>query len=127
MDMSYFDKSKRRIFSKGEERKYDNKSVFNVCLGAEYKLNDKYYIRSGVFTDYANTPSDNEELRLLETEHINLFGASVSVSRKSNELSYLTIGTSFRFGDGKATIKEDPEPVLSVTQTVFNLFLSASF
>lgn len=127
MDISYFEKSKRRIFSKAEERKYNNSSVLNASIGTEYRLNDKYYVRSGLFTDFSNTPSNDEELHLLETEHIDLYGLSFSVSRKSNELSYITIGTSFRFGKGKATIKEDPVPVLDVTQTVFNLFLSASF
>ncbi|MBU0995438.1 MAG: outer membrane protein transport protein [Proteobacteria bacterium] len=125
-DLSYFSGSERRVFSKGMNRNYDDKSVLNVALGAEFQISPNYAARCGLFTDLANTPSGDRDLYWIETEHVDLYGISASITRKTDAKNDITLGMSYRFGDGKAVIRVDPELVQDVRQSVYTVFLSAT-
>ncbi len=125
-DLSYYTSSKRRVFSKGIERSFEDDSVLDVALGTECKINKNYFFRMGIFTDFASTPSSDLELYEIESEHVDLYGFSLSISRQHKKGSYITLGTTIKRGEGKACLREDPELILDVSQFSLSLFISAA-
>lgn len=81
---------------------FSTKSFVNGAVGAEYTFSEKWILRAGVYTDYANTDMDGlafDERR----ESIDMYGATASLTRKQEEKMF-TLGTAFGYGEGEAAL-----------------------
>jgi long-subunit fatty acid transport protein len=101
-------------------------SVLNFAVGAEYYLNSQWAVRSGLYSNYANTP----ELRTtgvsgIQPEHVDMYGLSVSISHflRSSSLSF---GFTFMNGNGKAQLFSPDSSGNTSLQDV-NIFTLTSF
>ncbi|MBI3479443.1 MAG: outer membrane protein transport protein [Nitrosomonadales bacterium] len=83
----------------------DKVATLNAALGMEYYLSKKWAIRAGLFTNNANTPDIQAGVTNYE-EKINLYGASLSVSKFSGNSS-VTLGGSVNYGKGQSQILGD--------------------
>jgi len=97
-DLSFYGSAKGFKSDPGDDRV----AVINAAFGTEYYLNEKWALRGGLFTDKANTPKiksgDSNAL-----DHVDLYGASLSACYFTRQ-SAITLGTTYRFGSGKAQI-----------------------
>lgn len=75
---------------------YDNRSVFNVSIGGNYHITEKFWIQAGGFTDFS--PVDQEQSTVFRS--INLFGTTLGVSYVSNNFTG-AVGIRFNFGSSK--------------------------
>ena len=82
------------------DKTYDMSAVINGAIGAEYYLTPSWALRAGFFTDFANTPEAIDG-NANQSEHIDLFGGSLSVSHFTKNTS-LTVGGNYKYGSGKA-------------------------
>jgi long-chain fatty acid transport protein len=99
--------------------------VLNVALGTEYYFNKNWAIRGGVFTDYANTPRIDPAL-ILQDEHIDLYGASLSLSFFTRNTS-ITLGGNVSLGNGKSQSQSGSVEIQDVRENAWTLFLSSSY
>lgn len=100
-------------------------SVVNMAIGAEYYPNAGIALRGGLYTNMANTP----ELisgKTYQPEHIDMYGASLSVSSFSR-LSSLTVGGNYAYGKGKAQIIGDDPSIQDAVMQNLTVFVSATF
>ncbi|MBI5193371.1 MAG: hypothetical protein HZA08_08035 [Nitrospirae bacterium] len=100
-------------------------SIFNIAVGAEYYLYEDLALRGGLHTNYSNTPkviSGNVN----QTEHIDMYGASLSISHFARSTS-LTIGGSYEYGTGKAQIISGNTTLQDMVMQSLTLFVSAAF
>lgn len=100
-------------------------SIFNIAIGAEYYLYEDLALRGGIHTNFANTPkliSGNT----LQPEHIDMYGASLSISRFARSTS-LTIGGSYDYGKGDAQIIFGNPTIQELVMQSLTLFVSAAF
>lgn len=100
-------------------------SIFNIAIGAEYYLYEDLALRGGLYTNFANTPkliSGKKD----QAEHIDMYGASISISRFARSTS-LTMGGSYEYGTGKAQIISDDAAIQDVVMQSLTLFVSAAF
>src|SRR4030066_547610 len=74
----------------------------NAAVGAEYYPSARIALRSGLFTNMANTPKLTTG-EANEPEHIDMYGASLSISHFTRSSS-LTFGGSYSYGTGKSHI-----------------------
>lgn len=96
----------------------------NAALGAEYYPSATIALRSGLFTNMANTPKLTT-LDANEPEHIDMYGASLSISHFTRSSS-LTFGGSYSYGTGKSHIYGDTS-IQDVEMQNITAFLSAAF
>ena len=96
----------------------------NAAVGAEYYPGARIALRGGLFTNMANTPKlttgDADE-----PEHIDMYGASLSISHFTRSSS-LTFGGSYSYGTGKSHIFGDTS-IQDVEMQNITAFLSAAF
>ena len=100
-------------------------AVINGALGAEYYLSKNWAVRSGLFTDFSNTPAVVDG-GTDQKEHIDLFGGSLTVSHFTKNTS-ISCGGSYKFGSGKAQILGGNSPIQDVTSNSWTLFVSSSY
>ncbi len=104
---------------------YGNKeSTLNLAIGTEYYLNKNWAVRTGGYTNMANTPVIQAGVTSIE-ERINLYGVSLSVSNFTNGSS-ITLGTSINYGKGKSQILNNTS-VQDATTLGWLMFLSSSY
>jgi long-chain fatty acid transport protein len=104
---------------------YGNKeSTLNAAIGVEYYLNKNWAVRTGGYTNIANTPAIQAGVTSIE-EKINLYGLSLSVSNFTNGSS-ITLGTSINYGKGKSQILNNTS-VQDATTLGWLMFLSSSY
>ena len=116
-DFSYYGNVKDSTFG-------DREAIWNIALGTEYYLNEKWAVKGGLFTDKANTPKINSgDVNALD--HVDLYGGSLSLSYFTRQSS-ITIGSTYRFGSGKAQILGNNQ-IQDVKSQVWTSFLSASY
>lgn len=116
-DLSYYSKVTDYAFGNKEP-------TWNVALGTEYYLDEKWAIKGGFFTDRANTP----KIKIGDTnayDHVDLYGASLSTSYFSRQSS-ITLGVTYRYGVGQAQILGNQE-IQDVKSQALTAFLSASY
>ncbi len=106
-------------------RDFDFKAVNNISLGAEYYLSRTWAMRGGLYTDFANTPKISSD-KINQSEHIDLYGATLSLSRFTRNTS-VTFGGGYTHGDGKAQIIGGSYNVQDVVSKGWMLFLSSSY
>lgn len=101
--------------------------VLNLALGAEYYLNDRYAMRGGLYTDFANTETvRNDGLTANQPEHIDIYGATWSLTRFTRSTS-TTLGLGYAFGQGDAQVAANSTAIQQVEVNNFNAFLSAAY
>lgn len=116
-DFSYYAKAKDDAFG-------DKEATWNIALGTEYYLNEKWAVRGGFFTDRANTPKINSgDVNALD--HVDLYGGSLSASYFTRQSS-ITIGSAYRYGAGKSQILGGTQ-IQDVKAQAWTHTLSASY
>lgn len=128
LGIAYF-ASPSLLFS-GDIRYYERvsdekKETFNVALGTEYYLNEKWAIRAGLFTDRANTPKLSSA-RTGQNDHIDLYGVSFSVTRFTRSSS-ISVGGNYTFGSGEAQAIADSPCIYDVDMQNLTFFVSAGY
>jgi long-chain fatty acid transport protein len=101
--------------------------VLNLALGAEYYLNDRYAMRGGLYTDFANTEKLRKDgLTANQPEHIDIYGATWSLTRFTRSTS-TTLGLGYAYGAGDAQVIDGSTAVQKVEVNNLNAFLSAAY
>jgi long-chain fatty acid transport protein len=103
----------------------DKVATLDAALGMEYYLSKKWALRTGVFSNVANTPNIQAGVTSIE-EHINLFGGSMSMTHFTGDSS-VTLGGSLSYGVGQAQIGTPSTDVQRATTFGWTLFLSSSY
>lgn len=103
----------------------DKKAVLNLALGTEYYFNKDWAIRGGLFTNRANTP-DLDPAQMNQREQMDLYGASLSLSRFTRNTS-VSLGGNVSYGTGKAQIERDSTAIQDASTFGWTLFLSSSY
>ena len=101
VNMTYYTETKRKDDNKTPST-FSTKSFVNAAVGAEYSFSEKWILRAGVFTDYANTNMDGiafDERR----ESIDMYGATASLTHKREKKMY-TLGSAVSYGEGEASL-----------------------
>jgi hypothetical protein len=101
-------------------------ALANLALGAEYSLSNTWTVRGGAFTDLANTP-DVVATGTQQDEHVDLYGASMSVRHFMKKTTSVTLGGSYANGTGKAQIRGGSNDIQTVKLTEWTVFLSSSY
>lgn len=105
----------------------DMSTVVNFSLGAEYYMNERYAVRGGIYSDLANTAKvKNDGLTANQPEHIDLYGATLSLTRYTRSTS-TTLGVGYAYGKGDAQIVANSPKVQSVEVQNLQIFLSAAY
>jgi len=105
---------------------FDNRvSTVDVALGTEYYVAKKWAVRAGLFTNVANTTPIQAGVTNIE-EHINIFGASLSLTHFTGDTS-VTIGGSLSSGRGQSQITGDINNVQDASTFGWTMFLSSSY
>jgi len=107
----------------------DVETTINGAIGVEYYLTNSLPVRTGFFTNFANTPAlDENEARAPGATnrdmHTDLYGISLSLSWQSRNSS-ITLGGFYQFGSGKAEIVEAGD-IQDVEIGMFQLGLTGS-
>lgn len=76
--------------------------VVNFALGSEYYITKNWAARAGLYTDFANTPKIVEG-GINQSEHINIYGATASISHFTRNAS-VTLGGGLTYGTGQSQI-----------------------
>lgn len=97
----------------------------NVAVGAEYYPTERIALRGGLFTNMANTPELSSG-KTDQLEHIDMYGASLSISRFTRASS-LTLGGSYSMGSGEAQLFSGSTSIQDVDMQNFSAFISAAF
>ena len=87
-----------------EETKNYNQT-WNLGFGSEYYINDTWAVRSGLYTNNANSPSLKSGVPN-QAEHIDIYGLSLSFSRFTRTSS-ITGGINYTYGEGDAQLGAD--------------------
>ena len=116
-DVSYFEEVRSSSF--------DAEKVVNYAFGIEYYLDAEWAIRGGIYTNESNTPEVSSS-KLNQSDHVDLTGFSVSISRFS-QTSSITIGLSVASGDGEAQVITGSPEIQDLEQTIETLYLSTSY
>lgn len=100
-------------------------AVVNGALGAEYYINKNWAVRSGLFTDFANTPKVVSG-GINQKEHIDMFGGSMTVSHFTKNTS-ISCGGSYKYGSGKSQIEGGNAAIQDATANNWTIFVSSSY
>jgi hypothetical protein len=100
-------------------------SVVNFSIGTEYYFSEKYAIRAGFYSDYANTP-DLSSGFINQTENIDLYSASLSFTVYHSSAG-ITLGCLYGFGDGDAQIISNSAVIQDVEISNLAVYLSANY
>lgn len=103
----------------------DREGTWNLALGLEYYLTSHWAVRTGFFTDRANTP-EVEEGRQDQSPHVDLYGGSLSLSHLTRSSS-VTLGASYSTGRGEDQVVGGSPAVQDVEISSLSVFLSASY
>lgn len=103
----------------------DYEPVLNGAVGIEYYLNPSIALRSGLFTDFANTPKLKSN-RVNQREHVDNYGAAFSLSY-STKNSTITLGAVYVYGTGKAQIISGQRDIQKVRTDTISVFVGTSY
>ncbi len=100
-------------------------SSFNFAIGTEYYFTDIYALRSGFYTDNANT-SELSSNGVNQDEHVDIYGISLSLSRFSKNSS-ITLGFSYGIGNGEANVIQDSNAIYDVSIENISFYISSTY
>jgi long-chain fatty acid transport protein len=103
----------------------ERETVVNFALGAEYYFTEKWALRGGFWSDFANTPelSDN---KINQPEHVNLFGTSLNLTYFHRQSS-ISLGLNYSFGEGEAQVVSNSYAIQDVENRAMTLYISAGY
>lgn len=104
-----------------EVRDREVQGTWNLAMGTEYYLNNQWAVRSGVFTNHANTSSNVERF-----DHVDLYGLSASIARFTRNSS-LDLGFSYAWGSGRGQVLPANRATQRVQAENITVFLSSSY
>ena len=116
-DISYFEEVSGSTF--------DAEEVINYALGVEYYFTPAWAIRSGLYTNNANTPELSPD-EVNQFDHVDMTGISLSISRFSARSS-VTLGIAVASGEGEAQVISRSSEIQDVEQTTETLYLSTAY
>jgi long-chain fatty acid transport protein len=99
--------------------------TWNAAVGAEYYLSGNWAVRSGLYTNRANTPSLDDG-GVNQPEHIDYYGAAFSLTRFTRNSS-ITGGFSLSRGSGEAQVIGGSTDIQDVRAGSEMFFLSTSY
>lgn len=120
MDVTYF----TAVADESDPSK-NKASVVNGSFGFEYFVTKNYAIRAGGYTNMSNT-YDVKQGYLGQSEHINMYGGTFSVSNYSKSTS-ITMGGGMSYGTGLAQIRRGAADIQDVDSLSWTLFLSSAY
>jgi long-chain fatty acid transport protein len=100
-------------------------STWNASAGLEYYYTDQWALRSGLYTNNANTPTLSNG-GVDQPENVNIYGLSLSLSHFTRNSS-ITGGFSYSTGSGKAQVISSLTNIQDVTASSLTVFLSTSY
>jgi long-chain fatty acid transport protein len=100
-------------------------ATWNAALGTEYYMTPSFALRGGIFSNHASTPELKSGGKN-QPEHVNLYGASLSLSHFGRNSS-VTLGGSYSYGTGEAQVVENITNIQDVTMDSYTLFLSTAY
>ncbi len=103
----------------------EKETVVNVSLGTEYYFRDDMALRTGFYTDYANT-EDVSSGYANQEEHVDIYGLNFSLTRFSRSSS-ITLGFSYGQGTGDAQIISDSTVIQDVVIRNTTFYISSSY
>lgn len=102
-------------------------STVNFSLGSEYYLSSRWALRGGLFTDFASTPTLQQNFSAFnQPEHIDLLGVSGSITHFTRNSS-LTLGATYSQGNGKAQIISGSTALQDASLQSLSIYLAASY
>lgn len=103
----------------------EREAVLNFALGCEYYFSEKWALRTGFWSDFTNAPELSEN-KVNQPEHVNLFGASLSMTY-FNRQSSISLGCNYSFGDGEAQVVNNSYAIQDVENRAMTLYISAGY
>ena len=104
----------------------DNRNaIVNIAAGSEYYLKDNLALRGGIYTNNSTSPKLSSD-KINQYEHIDYVGITGSVTRFSRS-NALSLGFQYAIGSGQAQVFGAENVLQSVTASLFNVFMSASY
>jgi long-chain fatty acid transport protein len=103
----------------------NRESVINFAIGTEYYLNEKWAVRGGFWSDFANTPKLSSS-KVNQPEHVNLYGTSLSLTYFQRQSS-ISLGCNYSFGDGEAQVVAGNRTIQDVESQAMSLYISAGY
>jgi len=101
-------------------------AITNFALGLEYYTSSSLALRTGIYSNYANTPGLNEGSATPQNEHINYYGLTASISSVTRS-STITLGLVHSIGSGKAQVVSGSSELQDVEGSSTSLLLSTSY
>ena len=101
-------------------------AVLNASAGFELYVTDTLAIRSGVYTNYANTDELKAGVLNANPEHVDMYGGSLSFTSFTRSSS-LTLGLTGSYGTGKAQVIEGSPNLNDVVAMTLTAFMSAAY
>ncbi len=102
-----------------------SRPLLNAAGGLEYYLTGKWAIRLGGYTDMANTPRLKANAVNIYNEHVDIFGATFSISHFTRT-SAISFGGVGRYGRGQAQIIGGNLNLQDVEFVGLSVFISAT-
>lgn len=124
-DFVYYDEAEGEVAANVDSPFRTREATWNASVGVEYYLRPEWALRSGVFTNRANTPV-LESGRGDQPEHINLYGLSLTLTHFTRSSS-VTGGFAYATGSGDAQVIAGDTDIQSARQQQLTLFLSTSY
>lgn len=100
-------------------------AITNFAVGLEYYTSSSLALRTGIYSNYANTPG-LEEGRTGQNEHINYYGLTASISSVTRS-STISFGLSHTIGSGLAQVVSGSTELQDVEGSSTTLLLSTSY
>lgn len=121
-DIDYFSED---FFANPAVGEFVAQQTINWSVGSEWYMSDSFALRTGVYSNNANTPSINDKLTD-QPAHVNLIGGTLAVSLLKPGSSF-TLGTQYARGTGEGQAIGGLPTVQETTMTNLSLFLSGSY
>lgn len=103
----------------------EREAVFNFAVGTEYYFSEKWALRGGLWSDFANTPKLSSG-KANQSEHVDLFGTSLSLTYFQRQSS-VSLGCNYSFGDGEAQVVAGNTAIQDVENRAMTLYISAGY
>jgi len=104
----------------------DNRNaIVNLSVGSEYYWRENLALRGGLYTNNSTAPvlSTNSTQQYEHIDYVGITGCVTHFSRSNA----LTVGFQYALGSGKAQMFGDKPLLQSVSASLFNIFVSATY
>jgi long-chain fatty acid transport protein len=103
----------------------DRKATWNAALGVEYYLNQRWAVRTGLFTNRANSP-EVASGQLNQDPHVDYYGGSLSLTHFTRNSS-VSLGANYSRGSGKDQVISGSTAIQNVAAQTLTVLMSASY